>query len=167
MNSDSAENPEALGGRRTTMPDRMPVWLASIIVMLLLIHLSGDIVYGFERGNTILAIATVIAGAWLGAVIALGPRPGYALVLLVSCLAPAVSLIHMSGTGVAEDVEGTGIGLFVFIWTMTALGAIAPVSIVLSLQGLWRHRKGVLSFLLWSLIPLGLGGGLLTFILKG
>lgn len=153
--------------QRTATVDRTPSLLAFVVVMLLLVHLSGDILYGFERGNTIHAIATVIAGAWLAAVIVLGPRAGYALVLLVSCLAPVVPLIHMSGTGVAEDVEGTGISLLVFIWTMTALGAIAPVSIVLSLQGLWRHRKGVLSFLLWSLILLGLGGGLLAFILKG
>jgi hypothetical protein len=143
----------------------MPVLLASIIVTLLLIHVAGDIVFGFERGNTILAIATLIAGAWLAAVIALGPRAGYALVLLVSCLAPVVPLIHMSGTGVADDVEGSDIALFLFIWTMPALGAIAPVSVVLSLQGLWRFRKGVLGFLVWSLIPLGVGGGLLGFIL--
>jgi hypothetical protein len=145
--------------------DRTPAALALVIMVLLLTHLSGDIIYGFERGNTIMAIATLIGGGWLAAVLMLGPRAGYALVLLISCLAPIVPLIHMSGTGVADDITGSDVGLFLFIWSTLALGALAPASGLLSIQGLWRLRRGLLSFLLLTAIPIGLGAALAAFVL--
>jgi hypothetical protein len=147
------------------MHERAPARLALAIAMLLLIHLSGDIVYGFERGETVMALGVLAAGAWLAAVLALGPRAAYALVLLLSCVAPIVPLIHMSGTGVADDISGTDIGIFLFIWSTMALGAIAPVAVALSIKGLWRLRRGMLSFLLLAAIPAGIGAGLLSFVL--
>jgi hypothetical protein len=153
------------GPRRAQPKDRTAGLLAFAIVMLLLVHLSGDIIYGFETGVTIHAVAAIMAGAWLALVLILGPRSAYALVLLVSCLAPIVPLIHMSGTGVADDVQGTEIGLVLFIWTLLALGAIGPVSILLALRGLWRLRKGMLSFFMCSAPPIGAGAALLAYVL--
>jgi hypothetical protein len=145
--------------------DRTPSALALTIMMLLLIHLGGDILFGFERGETVMAIGVLIGGAWLAAVLALGPRAGYALVLLIACLAPLVPLIHMSGTGISDDIEGSDFSLFLFVFSLLALGAAAPVSITLSIQGLWRLRRGALSFFLLTTIPLALGAGLTVFAL--
>jgi hypothetical protein len=146
-------------------PDRTPTALALTIFALLLTHLAGDILFGFERGETIMAVATLIGGAWLAAVLTLGPRAGYALVLLIACLAPLVPLIHMSGTGIGDDIEGSSFSLFLFVFSLLALGAAAPVSIALSIQGLWRLRRGLLSFLLLTAIPIVLGAGLTAFAL--
>jgi hypothetical protein len=141
--------------------DRMPAVLALTIFALLLTHLAGDILFGFERGETIMAIGTLVGGAWLAAVLTLGPRAGYALVLLIACLAPIVPLIHMSGTGIGDDIEGSDFSLFLFVFSLLALGAIAPVSAMISIQALWRIRRGALSFLLLTAIPIALGGALL------
>ena len=144
---------------------KAPAKLALAITVLLVIHLSGDIVYGFERGETIMALGVLAAGAWLAAVLALGPRAGYVLVLLLACVAPVVPLIHMSGTGIADDISGTDFGLFLFIASTVALGAIAPAAVAVSIKGLWRLRRGLLSFLLLAMLPTALGAGLLAFIL--
>lgn len=143
----------------------MPAVLGLTIMTLLLIHLSGDILFGFERGETIMAIGVLIGGVWLAAVLTLGPRAGYALVLLIACLAPLVPLIHMSGTGVADDIEGSDFSLFLFVFSLLALAAAAPVLIMLSIQGLWRLRRGILSFLSLTAIPISLGAGLTVFAL--
>jgi hypothetical protein len=144
---------------------KAPAKLALAIAVLLLIHLSGDIIYGFERGETIMALGVLAAGAWLAAVLAFGPRAGYVLVLLLACVAPVVPLIHMSGTGIADDISGTDFGVFLFVCSTVSLGAIAPVSVVLSIKGLWRLRRGMLSFLLQAAVPTAVGACLLAFVL--
>jgi hypothetical protein len=60
--------------RHAEQKDTTAGLLAFVIVMLLLVHLSGDIIYGFETGVTIHAVAAIIAGAWLALVLVLGPR---------------------------------------------------------------------------------------------
>lgn len=144
---------------------RTPARLALAIGVLLLVHLAGDIVYGFERGETIMALGVLAAGVWLAAVLALGPRAGYVLVMLLACVAPVVPLIHMSGTGIADDITGADIGVSLFVFSTLALGAIAPVAVALSIKGLWGLRRGMLSFLLLAGMPIGVGSGLLAFVL--
>jgi hypothetical protein len=41
---------------------------------------------------------------------------------------------------------------------------MAPFLLLLSIQGLWRLRSGVLGFLLWTAIPVGLGAGLIGYV---
>ena len=146
-------------------PEHLPAALALTIFVLLLTHLAGDIIYGFERGETIMAVAVLIGGGWLAAVLTLGPRAGYALVLLISSLAPIVPLIHMSGTGIGDDIEGSDFSLFLFVFSLLALGGAAPASIALSIRGLWRLRRGTLSFLLQTVLPIALGAGLALYVL--
>jgi hypothetical protein len=147
----------------TPAGDKAPFIIASLIVVLLTAHVSQDVVYGIEQGDLSDLIAAVISGVWLYFAIALaGRRSGYLLLLVAAFLAPVVSLAHMSGDGVRDDIPA-GAGFF-FVWTLLGLGATAPVSLLLSIQGLWRLRSSVLGFLIWTAIPLGLGGGLIGYV---
>lgn len=145
--------------------DKALIILAPVIVILLILHLSQDVVYGNEPGNLANLIAAAITGVWLCTTLAFARRRiGYVLLLVAAFLAPVVSIAHMSGPGVGEEIRGTGDLLFAF--TLFAIAVTAPVAFFVSLQGLWRLKQGVLSFLVWSAIPIAVGGSLLGYVVN-
>lgn len=156
---------EAAIAPRAHASDKTAIVLALLIIALLTAHMSQDVVYGFESGDIEDLTAAAIAGVWLyGALAMAGRRTGYLLLLLGAFLSPVVSLAHMSGDGARDDLPASGDGLL-FVWTMVALGVTAPVSLLFSIQGLWRLRRSVLDFILWTALPLALGATLLGYII--
>jgi len=61
--------------------------------------------------------------------------------LLLSVLALAIPVIHMSGKGVGTGSRiANSNGAFFFVWTLIALTMTALFSVVLSARGLWKQR---------------------------
>jgi hypothetical protein len=148
----------------TSADEKAAILIAPLIIALLTAHLSQDVVYGIEQGDLGDLIAAAISGVWLYFTMALaGRRSGYLLLLLGAFLAPVVPLAHMSGDGVRDDLPA-GEGFF-FVWTLVGLGVTAPLSLLFSIQGQWRLRSGVVGFLLWTAIPVGLGAALIGYII--
>jgi hypothetical protein len=112
--------------------------MALIIMMLLTLHLSQDVVYGYEP-STLQTLAFVpIGAAWLYFTLALaGRRGGYVLLLLGGFLAAVVPFVHMSSRGVRAEVVHSPGGL-IFMWTLMALAISAGVAFLLALHGFWR-----------------------------
>lgn len=81
--------------------------------------------------TSLLAITLVIAGT----------RTGYVVLVLASLLAAVIPVVHLSGAGVGGKIAGSSGGFF-FIWTLIALGVTGTFSLVLSMCGLWRLRRG-------------------------
>lgn len=144
--------------------DKASSVLALLTLLLLTAHLAQDVVYGIEAGDISDFVAVLIASVWLYATLALaGRRAGYVLLLIGSFLTPVVPLSHVAGGGIGEHVR-TFAGASFFVWTLLTLGVTATLSFLLSMQGLWRLRQSVLSFILWAAIPLAAGGALLGFV---
>ncbi len=120
--------------------------IASLLSLLFLtIHLTDDIVRGFEPGGLSNLIGgMLISVVWLyGTLVLAERRSGYIIILLGSLLALGVPYIHMKGKGVgiASGIANSN-GGFRFVWTLIALGVTALFSIVLSAHGLWSLRRG-------------------------
>lgn len=146
------------------MRDSALIVMAMLNMLLLTLHLGQDIVYGFEPGNLINLATVLVASVWLYATVALaGRQAGYALLLLISFVAPIIPIVHMSGNGVGEDIARSTAGV-PFTWTLLALGAVGSVTFLMSMHGLWRLKRSVLGFVLWSAPALTLGGAVLGFI---
>lgn len=144
--------------------DKAAIIAAPTIVILLTAHLSQDTVYGIEPGNIANLAAAAISGLWLYATLAFaGRRVGCVLLLVAALFMATLPLAHMSGAGVGEDIAGLN-GAAFFVWTLLAIGVVAPASLLLAIHGLWDLRKSVFSFLLWAAIPLVSGGGLLAYL---
>ena len=112
-----------------------------LTVVLMSLHLTDDIVRGFEPGGLMNLIGVLILAVWLYATLALaGRRSGYIILLLGSLLAAMMPVLHMSGKGIGPRVTESSGGLF-FVWTLVALGVIGTFSLVLSVRGLWRSRR--------------------------
>jgi hypothetical protein len=114
-------------------------------LLLLTLHLTDDIVRGYEPGGLSNLIGGVlISVVWLyGTLVLAGRRSGYIILLLGSLLALFVPYIHMrgKGVGVASGIAHSS-GGFRFVLTLLALGVTALFSIILSAHGLWRLRRG-------------------------
>jgi hypothetical protein len=124
------------------MKESVLLTIASLVTLLLLLfHLAGDIVYGFEPGGLANLVMTVlIAVVWLYGTLMLSERrSGCIIMLLASLLAMFVPYVHMKGKGVglASRMAHTSGHLF-FVWTLLAIGVLGLFSAILSARGLWR-----------------------------
>lgn len=111
-----------------------------LTILLFSLHLSDDVVRGFEPGGFkhLQGISTMVV--WLCAALLLnGRRLGYVIILLGSTLAVLMPLAHMSGKGLSP-VAATPGGHF-FVWTLFAIGVTATFSLVLAVRGLWGLRR--------------------------
>ncbi len=146
-------------------PDNAVIVMALIIVLLLTIHLTQDVIYGYEPAALSTLIGVPFAGVWLYATLALsGRRSSYMLLVLGSLVAAIVPTIHMSGRGVRAEVVQSGGGLF-FIWTLIALATSASVSSLLSIQGFWRLKRSLLGFVIWTLATFAIAGALFSYLI--
>ena len=111
-------------------------------ILLMTLHLAGDVVYGMDSGGPALLIGVLILVIWLYGALALpGRRSGYIILLLGSMFASAMPVIHTTGSGLGGEFAKSD-GAFFFIWTLLALGAIGVVSFILSVHGLLSLRRG-------------------------
>jgi hypothetical protein len=115
-----------------------------LAIILATIHLADDVRRGFEPGGLENLRGIAILVVWLyGALMLAGRRSGYVLLILGSLLAAVMPIAHMRGAGVGGEIAKSGGGYF-FIWTLFALGVTGTFSLILSVRGLWRVRRGQL-----------------------
>jgi hypothetical protein len=108
-------------------------------ILLLSIHVSDDIVRGFDKWGFEKLSFVLILVVWLyGTLVLAERRAGYVIVLLGGLLAALIPAVHMRGTG--SFVKSSG--AFFFIWTLFALGATGTLSVILAARGLWSRRSG-------------------------
>jgi hypothetical protein len=123
------------------MKNNITLTITSLLSLLFLtLHLTDDIVRGFEPGGlSNLIITVLISVVWLyGTLVLAGRRSGYILLLLLSLFSLVVPYIHMKGKGVGVTSRlANSSGHFFFVWTLIAIGVIGLFSVILSARGLW------------------------------
>ena len=114
--------------------------IASLLsIILMVFHLTDDIVRGMEPGTLFDLIPVPILAVWLYGALVLTERPsGYVIVLLGSLLGLVVPVVHMKGMGVGGPIAKSPGGFF-FIWTLYALSVTSLFSVILAARGLWGH----------------------------
>jgi len=111
-------------------------------ILLVTLHLAGDIVRGMAPGNLAsLAALVLIVGVWLyGTLLLPGRRGGYVILLLGSLLGLVMPILHMKGIGIVGGSSRSDEDFF-FVWILLALGASATFLLLLAARGLWRLRR--------------------------
>ncbi len=113
---------------------------SALSILLSTFHLTDDIVYGWEPGTLTNLYALPIFVVWLyGSLLVSERLSGHIIMLVGSLMALGIPMIHMSGKGIgtASRVANTS-GHHFFVWTLLALGVTGLLSLVLSIEGLWR-----------------------------
>ena len=116
--------------------------IASLLsVFFTSVHITGDILYGFEKGGASDLIILPILAIWLYATFILTERKwGYIIIILVSLLGLLVPILHMKGTGIGGQVTNS-LGGYLFVWTTISLGVSSLLSIILAIRGLIRRKQ--------------------------
>ena len=111
-------------------------------ILLFSIHVTDDIVRGFEPGTaTNLGLVPILV-VWLIGTLVVGERPlGRAIMLLGALLSAVVPVLHMRGAGVGGEFARSS-GAFLFIWTLFALGVTGTFSIILLARGVLQPQAG-------------------------
>ena len=111
-------------------------------VLLLALHISQDIVFGFDRAglNHLVGVAillVVVCGALLLRERALGT----VIMLLGGLMAAGMLPLHMRNGLRPEFLEKSG--ALLFIWTLYVLGVTGAFSVILAVKALRGRRNAV------------------------
>ena len=112
-------------------------------VLLLALHISQDIVFGFDRAglNQLVGVAILLVVA-CGAVLLRERRSGQVIMLLGGVMAVAMLPLHMRH-GLRPEFLAQN-GALLFVWTLYVLGVIGAFTVILAIQAL-RGRRSQLS----------------------
>jgi hypothetical protein len=110
-------------------------------VFLLTLHISQDIVFGFDRGglNQLVGVAILLVVV-CGAMLLRARRSGQVIMLLGGVMAVAMMPMHMRNGLRPELLEKSG--ALLFVWTIYILGVNGAFSVVLGIQALRGRRPG-------------------------
>jgi hypothetical protein len=113
-----------------------------LAVLLVTLHVAGDIARGLEAGKLVdLLILVLVAVVWLYATLVLpGRRAGYVILLVGALIGLVIPVVHMKGAGIGGG-DGRAEGEFFFVWIMLALGVASAFLLLLAVRGLWRLRS--------------------------
>jgi hypothetical protein len=110
-------------------------------VFFVSVHISGDIIFGFEKGGTSILIVLPVLAIWSYATLVLTERTwGYIIIIVGSLLGLAVPIVHMRGSGIGKEIAGSP-GAYFFVWATITLGVTSTLSIILSIRGLLKRNR--------------------------
>ena len=105
--------------------------MSLLSILLFSIHVTDDIVRGFDDWGPQSLFGVLILVVWLyGTLVLSERRSGLVITLLGGLGAALMPVIHMNGNFAKSS------GAFLFIWTLFAIGATGAISVILSLRGL-------------------------------
>lgn len=108
---------------------------------LLAAYLTGDVVFGLEKGGREILVGVLILAVYLYGAVGLPERlAGYIILLLGGLASAALPVIHTMGRPLGERFAQLPGGFF-FIWTLLTVGATGLVAFVLSVQAIWSLRQ--------------------------
>jgi len=113
--------------------------ISILSVVLLALHISQDIVYGFARGglSQLFGVAILLV-VLCGAVLLRERRSGQVIMLLGGVIAMAMMPMHMWNGMRPEFLERSG--ALVFVWTLYVLGLIGGLTVILAILALPGRR---------------------------
>jgi hypothetical protein len=108
-------------------------------VLLLALHISQDIAFGFDRGglNQLVGVAILLV-VLCGAVQLRERQSGKVIMLLGGVVAAGMLPLHMRNGLRPEFLERSG--ALLFIWILYVLGVIGGFSVILAVQALRGAR---------------------------
>ena len=124
------------------MKHHMSLTVLSLVNALLFgLHLTGDVVFGIEKGGREILVGVLILAVYLYGALGLPERlVGYIILLFGGLASAALPVVHTMGRPLGERFADLP-GGFLFIWTLLTIGATGVVPFVLAVQAIWSHRQ--------------------------
>ena len=120
-------------------PNLMLTVTSLLSVLLLSLHVTDDIVRGYDKWGFDKLSFVLIIVVWLyGTLMLAERRSGRIIMLLGGLLAALMPAIHMRGSGAFVKSSGA----FFFIWTLFVVGATGALSVILAVRALLSRPSG-------------------------
>ena len=116
--------------------------VASLLSIILLpLHIAGDIVIGFDKGGpgVVFVAVPILLVVACGTLLLAERRSGHVIMFLGGLAALAMPVIHRTHGFTAAVGKAPG-GLF-FMWTLMTLGVTGGLAVILAARGLWNLRS--------------------------
>ena len=115
--------------------NRLLIGITLASVLLLTLHISQDIIFGFDRAglNHLVGVAILLVIA-CGALLLPDRRLGQVIMLLGGVMAAGMLPLHMRNGLRPEFLEKSG--ALLFVWTLYLLGVMGFFSIILAVRAL-------------------------------
>jgi hypothetical protein len=116
--------------------------IASLISIILLpLHIGGDMAFGFDKGGPglVYIVVPILLVEACGALLLAERRSGLVIMFLGGLVALGMPIIHRNN-GFTPSVASSPGGLF-FIWTLVTLGVTGGLAMILAALGLWKLRS--------------------------
>jgi hypothetical protein len=116
--------------------------IASLLSIILVpLHIGGDIVLGLDRGGSGLffVVVPILLVLACGTLLLAERRSGHVIMFLGGLAALMMPFIHRNN-GFTPAIARSPGGLL-FIWTLIALGVTGGLAVILSARGLWNLRS--------------------------
>jgi hypothetical protein len=116
--------------------------VASLISIILLpLHVAGDIAFGIDKGGPgiVYILLPVLLAVACGTLLFANRASGHIIMFIGGVAALGMPIIHRNNGFTRAIAELPG-GLF-FIWTLVALGITGGLAMILSVRGLWELRS--------------------------
>lgn len=122
-------------------PNAVLIVLSILNALFFALHLTGDVVFGIEKGGREILVGVLILAVYLYGAVGLPERlAGYIILLLGGLASAALPVIHTMGKPLGERFAELP-GGFYFIWILLTTGATGLVAFVLSVQAIWRSLR--------------------------
>jgi hypothetical protein len=109
-------------------------------VLLLALHISQDIVFGFDRaGLNHLTGVAILLTILCGAVLLSERTVGRVIMLLGGLMAAGMLPLHMRNGLRPEFLEKSG--ALEFVWVLYVLGVTGGLSVILAVMEMWGRRS--------------------------
>ena len=128
--------------------DNLMLIIASLLsILFMTLHLTGDTIRARAGtaeagGSTLVGVPVLVV--WLcGTLMLAERRSGHIIMLVGSLMALGMPVLHvMLGGGIFRGQLARSGPAFLFVWTLHAMGVTGMFCLILSVQGLWRLRRG-------------------------
>jgi hypothetical protein len=113
--------------------------ISLVSALLLALHISQDIIFGFDRAglNHLVGVAILLAIV-CGAVLLRERVSGKVIMLLGGLMAAGMLPLHMRNGLRPDFLEKSG--ALLFIWTLYVLGVLGAFSVILAIKALLRRQ---------------------------
>ena len=116
--------------------------VASLISMILIpLHVAGDIALGLDRGGSglVYIIVPILLVLGCGTFLLAERASGYIIMFLGGLAALGMPIIHRNNA--FTPAIGKAPGGVLFIWSLVALGVTGGLAMILSARALWELRS--------------------------
>ena len=120
--------------------NRLLVGISLVSVVLLALHISQDIIFGFDRAglNHLVGVAILLV-ITCGAVLLPHRRLGQVIMLVGGLMAAGMLPLHMRNGLRPDFLEKSG--ALLFLWTLYVLGVMGFFAVILAAGALVRRRS--------------------------